>query len=91
MAIYFVSVKRRMLVFLQRDKLNNCFSFWWCKGKNYLSIAKYFFKNIIIIQMYDKSDEVKVSAFLTNLLKISYLNLFFAKIVFLNLVRTNYS
>lgn len=51
----FDSAKAEVKSFPWRDKFNICFSFWWCKGKNYFSITKYFFKKLFIIQMYDKT------------------------------------
>ena len=52
--LYFDSASAEILSFPNEKKFDICFSFWWCKGKNNLSITKYFFKKILIIQMYDK-------------------------------------
>lgn len=54
-AIFLILPKQKFNSFLEEIIFNICFSFWWCKGKNYFSITKYFFKKIFIIQMYDKT------------------------------------
>ena len=87
--IFWILPMQKMYQLLMKDNKLISLSFWWCKGKNYLLITKYFFINIFLIQINDKLYSLSLYSKIHKLLIIRNLNLCIAEFILLNLVRSD--